>query len=154
MKRKKVEIETKSSLETIELGKNLSNCLKIGDLILIKGELGAGKSTFIKGIGKGIGVTEEIKSPSFIIVNELKGEKLTLYHIDLYRIDGIEIFELGLNEFLNRGIVVIEWADKVEEFFKNFDLIEIDIEILDENRRKIIITFNGEELIERCFKFH
>lgn len=154
MKRKKVEIETKSSFETIDLGKKLSSCLQSGDLILIKGELGAGKSTFIKGIGKGIGVIEEIKSPSFIIVNELKGEKLTLYHIDLYRIDGIEIFELGLNEFLEKGVVVIEWADKVEEFFKNFDLIEIDIEILDENRRKIIITFNGEELIERCFKFH
>lgn len=154
MKRKKVEIKTKSSLETIELGKNLSNCLQIGDLILIKGELGAGKSTLIKGIGKGIGVRDEVKSPSFVIVNELKGKKLTLYHIDLYRIDGIEIFELGLNEFLNRGIVVIEWADKVEDFFENFDLIEIDIEILDENRRKIIITFNGEDIIKRCYKFH
>lgn len=154
MKRKKVEIKTKSSFETIDLGKKLSSYLQIGDLILLKGELGAGKSTFIKGIGKGIGVIEEIKSPSFIIVNELKGEKLTLYHIDLYRIDGIEIFELGLNEFLEKGVVVIEWADKVEEFFKNFDLIEINIKILDESRRKIIITFNGEELIKRCFKFH
>lgn len=154
MKRKKVEIETKSSLETIDLGKKLSSCLQIGDLILIKGELGAGKSTLIKGIGKGLGVIEEIKSPSFIIVNELKSKDMTLYHIDLYRIDGSEIFDLGLNEFLNKGIVVIEWADKVEEFFKNFDLIEISIEILDENRRKIFITFKGEELIKRCFKFH
>ena len=153
MKRKEVKIKTENSLETIELGERLSLCLKKGDLVLVKGELGAGKSTFIKGIGKRFGFFDEIKSPSFIIVNEFKGIDFSLYHIDLYRIDGVEIFELGLNEFLNRGIVVIEWADKIEKFFSYYDLIEVKIEILSENERLINIIFNGEELIKRCYKF-
>ncbi|MCX8095149.1 MAG: tRNA (adenosine(37)-N6)-threonylcarbamoyltransferase complex ATPase subunit type 1 TsaE [Caldisericia bacterium] len=153
MKKKELEIKTKSSSETINFGKKLSNCLKRGDLILIRGELGAGKSTLIKGIGKGIGVNEDVKSPSFIIVNELKGRELILYHIDLYRIEGNEIFELGLNEFLNNGVVAIEWAEKVYNFFEDFDLIDIEIKILSENERNIKITLKGEEIIKRCFMF-
>ncbi|MDI6861357.1 MAG: tRNA (adenosine(37)-N6)-threonylcarbamoyltransferase complex ATPase subunit type 1 TsaE [Caldisericia bacterium] len=154
MKKKEVKVKTENSLETIELGERLSYCLKKGDLILVKGELGAGKSTFIKGIGKGFKILNEIKSPSFIIVNEYKGKELSLYHIDLYRINGVEIFELGLKEFLNKGVVAIEWADKVEEFFSDFDLIEVKIEILSENERLINIIIKGEDLIKRCYKFH
>lgn len=153
MKKKEIKIKTENSLETIELGERLSFCLKKGDLVLVKGELGAGKSTFIKGIGKGFGFLDEIKSPSFVIVNEFKGKDLSLFHIDLYRIDGVEIFELGLNEFLNRGIVVIEWADKIEKFFSFYDFIEVNIEILSENERLINLIFKGEELIKRCYKF-
>lgn len=153
MKKKEVRITTKSSQETIDLGKKLSSCLKKGDLILVKGELGAGKSTLIKGIASGIGVKDEVKSPSFIIVNELEGDDVILYHIDLYRIEGKEIFTLGFDEFLSNGIVVIEWADKIENFLNGIDFIDINIEIINENERKINIVFNGEELEKRCSKF-
>ncbi len=150
--RKRVEIITKNSEETISLGKRLASCLKKGDLILIKGELGAGKSTLIKGIAKGLEVNEDVKSPSFIIVNELIGRNYILYHIDLYRIDGVEIFNLGLEEFLKNGIVSIEWADKIEENLRNRDLdfLNIQINILGENERKIILEFKGKGIIERC----
>ncbi|MBC7194335.1 MAG: tRNA (adenosine(37)-N6)-threonylcarbamoyltransferase complex ATPase subunit type 1 TsaE [Caldisericia bacterium] len=152
MKRKRVEIITKNSEETISLGEKLASCLKKGDIILLKGELGAGKSTLIKGIAKGLEVNEEVKSPSFIIVNELIGKNYILYHVDLYRIDGVEIFNLGLEEFLKNGIVSIEWADKIEENLRNIDLdfINIQINILSENERKIVLEFKGKELIERC----
>lgn len=152
VKRKRVEIITKNSEETISLGEKLASCLKKGDIILLKGELGAGKSTLIKGIAKGLEVNEEVKSPSFIIVNELIGKNYILYHVDLYRIDGVEIFNLGLEEFLKNGIVSIEWADKIEENLRNIDLdfINIQINILSENERKIVLEFKGKELIERC----
>lgn len=152
VKKKRVEIITKNSEETISLGEKLASCLKKGDIILIKGELGAGKSTLIKGIAKGLEVNEEVKSPSFIIVNELIGKNYILYHVDLYRIDGVEIFNLGLEEFLKNGIVSIEWADKIEENLRSMDLdfINIQINILSKNERKIVLEFKGKELIERC----
>jgi tRNA threonylcarbamoyladenosine biosynthesis protein TsaE len=154
VKRKRVEITTKNSSETILFGEKISQCLKRGDLIFIKGDLGAGKSTLIKGIAKGLGVEEEVKSPSFIIVNEFKGREIFLYHVDLYRIEGFEIFNLGIEEFLKKGVVTIEWANKIENSFinKNIDLIDIEIEILDKNKRRIKLNFKGKEIIERCFK--
>lgn len=148
MKQKKVKIKTKSSKETIDIGKKIGNCLLPGDIVLISGELGVGKTTFIKGIAKGMNIDLNIKSPSFVIVSEYSG-KYKLYHIDLYRVDGEEINNLGLSEFLENGVVCIEWADKLKNRLKGIENISVYIEIL--NKERVLeIVLNGEEVLKRC----
>ncbi|MGQ9845227.1 MAG: tRNA (adenosine(37)-N6)-threonylcarbamoyltransferase complex ATPase subunit type 1 TsaE [Caldisericia bacterium] len=148
MKQKSVKIKTKSSKETIDIGKKIGKCLLPGDIVLISGELGVGKTTFIKGIAKGMNIDLNIKSPSFVIVSEYSG-KYKLYHIDLYRVDGEEIDNLGLFEFLENGVVCIEWADKLKTRLNNIENIRINIETL--NKERVIeIVLNGKDILKRC----
>lgn len=102
--------------ETINLGRRLSRFLKKGDIICLYGELGSGKTTFVKGLASGLGVEKDaINSPSFVIVKEFKG-KLPLFHFDLYRLKNLrEIFSLGFEEYLfSDGVSVIEWAERLK----------------------------------------
>lgn len=148
VKQRELKIKTKSCEETISLGKRIGEHLSVGDLILISGELGAGKTTLIKGIALGLCIDFNVKSPSFTIVNEYKG-KHKLYHIDLYRVEEKEFYNLGFYSFLEDGIVCIEWADKLKKDFKEINFIKIDIKILN-NEREINLIFNGEEIVKRC----
>jgi tRNA threonylcarbamoyladenosine biosynthesis protein TsaE len=140
----KIEVLTLSEKETQDFGKKLGKLLRPGDLILLYGDLGSGKTTFVKGIAEGIEVNPEvyITSPTFSLVNIYEG-KYTLYHIDLYRISFEEAVELGIWEFLSDGIVVIEWADKLEEIPKE-DFLEVVFEFLEDSKRKVVITGYGE----------
>lgn len=148
MKQKRVKIKTKSSKETIDIGKKIGKCLLPGDIVLISGELGVGKTTFIKGIAKGMNIDLNVKSPSFVIVSEYSG-KYKLYHIDLYRVDGEEIDNLGLFEFLENGVVCIEWADKLKNRLNSIENIRINIETL--NKERVIeIVLNGKDILKRC----
>ena len=106
---------TRSEDETRLLGQDLSRSLLAGDVILLTGDLGMGKTVFARGIAQGLGVQEdEVRSPSFTLVNRYRG-RVTLYHIDLYRIDRPEdLDELGLDEILGGdGIAVVEWAERL-----------------------------------------
>ena len=136
--------------ETLQLGKSLGSSLIPGDIILLNGDLGAGKTHLTQGICYGVGLDEGsyIRSPTFTLINEYQG-KLPIYHIDLYRIDSLEeIYSLGLEEILfNQGITIIEWAEKLRspKNHKNLILniqsrIEINIEIVSESEREF--TFN------------
>ena len=136
--------------ETLQLGKSLGSSLIAGDIILLNGDLGAGKTHLTQGICFGVGLDENsyIRSPTFTLINEYQG-KLPIYHIDLYRIDSLEeIYSLGLEEILfNQGITIIEWAEKLRspKNRKNLllniqDRIEINIEIVSESEREF--TFN------------
>ncbi len=149
-----IETITASEKETQKAGKELGKFLKPGDLVLLYGDLGAGKTTFVKGIAEGIEVDPEvyITSPTFSLVNIYEG-RYTLYHIDLYRISFEEAIELGIWEFLSEGIVVVEWADKLEELPKE-DFLEVRFEFLEDSKRKIIITGYGEwkELLKELDK--
>ncbi|NVM03100.1 MAG: tRNA (adenosine(37)-N6)-threonylcarbamoyltransferase complex ATPase subunit type 1 TsaE [Candidatus Helarchaeota archaeon] len=109
------ETITQKPLQTYNLGIELSKKLKIGDVVAFYGGLGVGKTCFIKGICRGLGVKDNVISPSFTIINEYIGN-FKVYHIDFYRIEKIdELRELGLEEYLyDDGICLIEWADKVE----------------------------------------
>lgn len=148
MKQKRVKIKTKISKETIDIGKKIGKCLLPGDIVLISGELGVGKTTFIKGIAKGMNIDLNVKSPSFVIVSEYSG-KYKLYHIDLYRVDGEEIDNLGLFEFLENGVVCIEWADKLKNRLNSIENIRINIETL--NKERVIeIVLNGKDILKRC----
>lgn len=110
-----MKVKTHSEEETKQLGFKLGQKLNPGDIVCLYGELGAGKTIFVKGIAKSLGIPErEITSASFIIIAEHQG-KIPLYHIDLYRISPGEVYEIGLFDYLSLdGISVIEWAERVE----------------------------------------
>lgn len=135
---------TNKEEETIALGKKLGKLLNPGDLVLLKGDLGSGKTTLVKGIAEGLEVNPEIyiTSPTFSLINIYEGRH-TLYHVDLYRLEIEDIEELGIWEYLGSGIVVIEWAEKLPQIPKK-DFIEVILEFIDYTRRKIIISGYGE----------
>ena len=108
-------IASGSELETAAVGRELASTLSAGDVVLLYGDLGAGKTAFVKGLAEGLGVArEEVSSPTFTLVQEYRGGRLTLFHVDLYRLDDPrEIFDLGLDEIAADGVLAIEWADKL-----------------------------------------
>ncbi len=104
-----------SSEETVAAGERLAARLSPGSVVLLIGPLGAGKTTLAKGIARGLGVSEEIISPTYTIISEYRG-RLPLHHVDLYRIEGNEQIEnLGLDDFLwGEGVSLVEWGEKIE----------------------------------------
>ncbi len=132
---------TNNSLETIELGKKIGNILKIGDVVLLDGDLSAGKTTLTKGIGISLGVKKIINSPTFTIVKEYFGN-VKLYHLDLYRLDGLNN-DFDLEEYIEGdGICVIEWPMQVSEIIPN-DYLKVNLKRIDENKREISIEGIG-----------
>lgn len=126
--------------ETIELGRKIGSQLKEPLIIKLDGEMGAGKTHFTKGLAVGLGIDEDITSPTFSILNIYNGGRMTLYHIDAYRIKTIEeALDAGLAEvFAEEGIVVLEWGDILETFFEN-RVINIKIDDLGDSSRELII---------------
>lgn len=111
----KISERTKSPEETARLGAELAMHLKPGDAVALLGELGSGKTCFVRGLAEGLGVAGSVKSPSYTIVNVYEGPLVTLYHVDLYRIASTdEFYGAGIDELLHSGgVSVIEWADRV-----------------------------------------
>ena len=109
--------------DTFALAADVAKTLRAGDVILLHGELGAGKTTFTKGLAKALGIEETVTSPTFNYVKEYRGGRLSLFHFDMYRVsDADEVYELGLEEYFYRGgVVVVEW--------NKFDGIERPIEV-------------------------
>ena len=111
------QFQTNSVAETVALGKRLAGRFAIGDCIALVGELGAGKTAFVRGLAVGLGITDErmVSSPTYVLVQEYAG-RIRLYHVDLYRLPAAEdeLDNLGLDEMLSDGVVVIEWADRAE----------------------------------------
>ena len=103
-----------SAEETREIGRRLAETLRAGDVILLEGDLGAGKSELARGIAKGLGVTETVTSPSFTILNVYGTGRIPLYHFDWYRLESEEeLYELGMDEYLGGdGAAVVEWPDR------------------------------------------
>lgn len=124
---------------TFEFGKALGGFLKGGEIIGIKGELGAGKTSFTQGLACGLGIPENeyVRSPTFTIINEYKGE-IPLYHFDLYRLDNLdEIINLGYEEYFSgSGVTVIEWYEKLEAIVKEGVLV-LTMKILGEESREL-----------------
>jgi len=136
-----VEYITKSSQETSDLGEKISAILSPNDVVLLYGDLGAGKTTLIQGIAKGLGIKDYITSPTFILINEYHG-KISLYHLDLYRLNNSdEIENLGLEEYFGKnGICLIEWAEKLGNKIPS-KAKTIRLKRIDDNSRKIITDF-------------
>lgn len=147
-----ISLITNSAEQTKKLGRFLSGYLKPGDVVAMSGELAAGKTTMIQGICEGLNVKEQVKSPTYTLVNEYNGN-FPVYHIDCYREHRLnEWLEIGINEYLyNGGVSIIEWADKIVEILPK-DSIRIDIyhKMQAENSRNITISAKKE--FEQSFK--
>ncbi|KRM93490.1 tRNA (adenosine(37)-N6)-threonylcarbamoyltransferase complex ATPase subunit type 1 TsaE [Lentilactobacillus senioris] len=119
--------------QTMKLGQKLAQLLQPQDLILLDGDLGAGKTTFTKGLASGLGITRPVKSPTFTIVREYQTGRLPLYHMDVYRLEDGGGEELGLEEYINGdGVVVIEWSEFVAAELPD-EFLRIKFERNDEN---------------------
>lgn len=137
---------TANAIETINLGNKIGNLLNPGDVILLTGDLSAGKTTITKGIGEALGVKRVINSPTFTIVKVYKGEKCPLYHLDLYRLDGLNN-DFDLEEYIESdGVCVIEWPYQVSEILPN-EYITICLKRIDEFKREIEISAVGERYL-------
>ena len=134
---------THSAEETTAFGRTLIDLLAPPKLVLLRGDLGAGKTTLIKGIAAGFEAAseEDVTSPTFTLVHEYRGPKATLYHIDLYRVDTPRQLEtLGLDDlFTENSILLIEWGEKFARLVRDRD-VEITLERVGENDRKIQVT--------------
>ena len=130
-------IITHSAEETRNLGKRLAAQLHAGDVVLLRGDLGAGKSEFSRGLARGLGITGPVPSPSFTILNAYDEGRIPLYHFDWYRLESAqEIYEMGMDEQLGGdGIALIEWFEKAEECVPARALL-ISIRAADEETRE------------------
>ena len=134
---------THSAEETIAFGRSLAAKLTAPSLVLLRGDLGAGKTTLVKGIAEGFGAAtaDDVTSPTFTLVHEYRGERANLYHIDLYRIDtDRELETLGLDDLTGPdSILLVEWGEKFPRMVSERN-VEIALERVGENERRIRIT--------------
>jgi tRNA threonylcarbamoyladenosine biosynthesis protein TsaE len=135
---------THSAEETTELGRRLAAELKPGSIVLLRGDLGAGKTTLVKGIAEAFqaAAANEVTSPTFTLIHEYRGPEVALYHIDLYRIDTQrELDTLALDDLMGpQSILLIEWGEKFERFEKERD-VEIAIEHRGGDERSVVCNF-------------
>jgi tRNA threonylcarbamoyladenosine biosynthesis protein TsaE len=132
-------IVTSTEQETSDAGESLGRRLRAGDVVLLYGDLGAGKTAFVRGLARGIGASpDDVSSPTFTIVQEYGGGSATLYHVDLYRLDPAEIDDLGLEDLVaGDGIVAIEWAERWRGRPEGEGVVEVTIQDAGEDRRQI-----------------
>ena len=142
-----LKVETNNLEETIRFGKQIGNKLNPGDIVCLQGNLGAGKTSLAQGICKGLGVKEEITSPTYTIVKEYQG-KFKVNHIDLYRIHSEEeLYDLGFEEYLyGDGVTIIEWPDKAGTLMPD-NYLDINLHG-QENKREIRLIPQANKFIE------
>ncbi len=141
-------VKTNNTEETLQFSKELAQRLQPGDVITLEGDLGAGKTTFTKGLAVGLDITKNVSSPTFTIIKEYNG-RLPLYHMDVYRLeDSYE--DLGFDEYFEgQGVTVVEWAHLIEEQLPN-ELLQIKITHGEENTRILTITPIGKRYEMLC----
>ena len=143
---KKLTITTNTPLDTKTLALKFSNALKEGDVILLHGNLGAGKTTFVKGLAEGLNIKETVKSPTFNIVKCYFTGKIPFFHIDAYRLEDAR-YDIGLDEYIEgNGICAIEWAKFIDYLLPN-DCIEITVTGEGDSPRIIEILGNEEQIL-------
>jgi tRNA threonylcarbamoyladenosine biosynthesis protein TsaE len=143
------EYITHSAQETIALGRELAETLKDVRMVILRGDLGAGKTTLVKGIAEGLRAASQgdVTSPTFTLIHEYRGPEVTLYHVDLYRIETErELATLGLDELFSEegNLVVLEWGEKFARLVRERD-VEIGIERRGEHERKILLKRHSKD---------
>ena len=135
-----MEFLTNSPEETEKLGEKLAKQLKPGTVLAYRGDLGAGKTAFTRGLARGLGYTEPVTSPTYTIVNEYLGGRMPLFHFDMYRLSSADdLFDIGWEDYLERGgVCAVEWSENVPEAMEG--AVEVSIEKPGEDSRKITIT--------------
>ena len=138
---------TNSPAETEAIGAALGNIINPGTVIAYRGDLGAGKTAFTRGLARGLGCTEIVTSPTYTIVNEYLGGRLPLFHFDMYRLrSSDDLFDIGWEDYLDRGgVCAVEWSENVDDAME--DAVYITIEKLGEDSRRITVE-GGPELAD------
>ena len=133
-------VNTRSPEETELTGQTLSKTLSAGAVVALFGELGAGKTAFVRGLARGLGIAERVTSPTFTIVNEYTSGRLPLFHFDMYRLKSAdELFDIGWEDYLARGgVCVVEWSENVQDVFDGTET-RITIEKTSDTDRKITL---------------
>ena len=128
---------TRSEEETIAVAREYASTLRAGDVVLLSGNLGAGKTAFVRGIAQGLDINpEEVSSPTFTIVHEYRGGRLVLYHADLYRLERAATEDIGLEEMgVKDGVLAVEWPDRLTHALPN--AVHVSLEIVDDSTRQI-----------------
>ena len=131
---------THSEEETAAVGRALAATLSAGGVVLLYGDLGAGKTAFVRGLAEGLGVPpEDVSSPTFTLVQEYRSGRVPLFHVDLYRIeDPREFDELGLDEIAEDGVLAIEWAERLPD--PPQEAVRVSIEHVGETERRVVIS--------------
>ena len=140
-----MEILSHSEQETEALGASLAQRLGPGDVVAYRGDLGAGKTAFTRGLARGLGCTGRVTSPTFTIVNEYEGGRLPLFHFDMYRLGSSdELFDIGWEDYLCRGgICAVEWSENIEDALEE-DAIRVDIRRGKHDDQRIITIGGGK----------
>lgn len=135
---------TTSPEQTELLGQRLGERLRGGEIIAYRGELGAGKTAFTRGLARGLGISVRVTSPTYTIVNEYTGGRLPLFHFDMYRLHGADdLFDIGWEDYLERGgVCAVEWSENVAEAVEN--AITVTIEKASDDARRITIEGSGD----------
>ena len=146
---KAFECRTSSYEETLCLGEGFARLLKRGDTVCLFGDLGTGKTAFVKGMAKGLKISpHHVHSPTFTLMNIYEG-KIPLYHFDLYRIAALDLYGLGYEEFFyGQGIAAVEWSERLEALIPK-ELWEVTLEHAGDDKRKVRITARGAGMKER-----
>ena len=141
-----MEHVTNSPEETEALGEMLAGRLEPGTVIAFTGDLGAGKTAFVRGLARGLGIGERVTSPTFTIVNEYEGGRLPLFHFDMYRLDSAdELFDIGWEDYLARGgVCAVEWSEKVSEALEP-GAIRVDIRRGGDDGQRVVTIERGVE---------
>ena len=135
------QLTLNNSNETIALGERMAADLRPGDVVVLNGDLGAGKTTFTKGIAKGLGIKEIIKSPTFTIIHEYQDGRIPLYHMDAYRLENGGAEDLGLDEYFDGdGLSVVDWAQFAEDELPD-EFLAITFKRTDDESKRIL-TFD------------
>ena len=130
-----------SPCDTKKIARELAAQVKGGEVVAFYGDLGLGKTCFVKGLAEGLGYTGDVSSPTFAIINEYLGGRLNLYHFDMYRVTGWDdLYSTGYFEYMEAGgVLAIEWSENIENALPE-DVIKVTIKRIDENSREIKIT--------------
>ena len=157
MKGSALDFFSHSPAQTRRFGAHLGALVEPGDVVLLHGDLGAGKTHFAQGIAEGLGITEPVRSPTFTLINEYDEGRIPLYHIDLYRLEGDEdIATIGIEEYFDAdGLVVVEWPEKGEHWLPE-DALHLFLTHFDERRRSLRVEAGGPraEALLRAYRAH
>ena len=140
---------SRSITDTMELAENIESEKFPGMVICLDGELGSGKTVFVKGFAKSLGITETITSPTFNLIKEYNSGEMPLYHMDVYRLEN-NCETIGFNDYFNKGgVTIIEWADIIKDKLPEKRL-DIKFKFIDEDTRVLVLIPHGEEYEEIC----
>lgn len=141
------KVTSRSIYDTMELAENIESEKFPGMVICLDGELGSGKTVFVKGFAKSLGITETITSPTFNLIKEYETGEMPLYHMDVYRLEG-KCETIGFDDYFNKnGICIIEWSDMICDCLPE-ERLQIDFKLIDENTRVLVLKPYGQKYID------